>query len=155
MTGHRRARTCRLDMVPPPGEAGRVVVERERRVAGDVLLRKGHIERDCLRSVSIPAVGLDSCSNCSKCRQKYRNVFRGRKCGDRTDCQQNNRTRTCTESVSVTGSDRTSAYIMASGPIRVDRLPARISSSNLRISSEHPSRHHYFTSPTYLTLVQY
>ena len=40
-------------MVPPPGEAGRVVVESDRRVAGEVLLRKGHIERDCLSSVSM------------------------------------------------------------------------------------------------------
>lgn len=41
-------------MVPPPGETWRVVVdERERRVAGDVLLRKGHIERDCLSKASI------------------------------------------------------------------------------------------------------
>ena len=30
-----------------------VVVERDRRVAGDVLLRKGHMERDCLRRASI------------------------------------------------------------------------------------------------------
>ena len=28
-------------------------MERDRRVAGDVLLRKGHIERDCLRRDSI------------------------------------------------------------------------------------------------------
>ena len=40
-------------MVPPPGETWRVVVERDRRVAGEVLLRKGHMERDCLSRVSI------------------------------------------------------------------------------------------------------
>ena len=40
-------------MVPPPGETCRVVVERERRVAGEVLLRNGHMERDCLRRDSI------------------------------------------------------------------------------------------------------
>jgi len=39
--------------VPPPGETCRVDVERERSVAGEVLLRKGHIERDCLRRASI------------------------------------------------------------------------------------------------------
>lgn len=42
-------------MVPPHDEVGRVEVERERRVAGEVLLRKGHIERDCRSSVSILA----------------------------------------------------------------------------------------------------
>lgn len=30
-----------------------VVVERDRRVAGDVLLRKGHMERDCLSRASM------------------------------------------------------------------------------------------------------
>ena len=30
-----------------------MAVERDRRVAGDVLLRKGHMERDCLRRASI------------------------------------------------------------------------------------------------------
>lgn len=43
-------------MVPPPGETWRVVVERDRRVAGDVLLRKGHMERDCLRRASIVTI---------------------------------------------------------------------------------------------------
>ena len=57
MTGHLRPKTCRLEIVPPPGEAWRVEVERERRVAGEVLLRKGHIERDCLRRASIVIIG--------------------------------------------------------------------------------------------------
>ena len=39
--------------MPPPGETWRVEVERDRRVAGDVLLRKGHMERDCLNRASI------------------------------------------------------------------------------------------------------
>ena len=57
MTGQRRARTWRLDMVPPPGETWRVVVvERDRSVAGDVLLRNGHMERDCLRRDSIEVI---------------------------------------------------------------------------------------------------
>lgn len=42
-------------MLPPPLEAERVEVERERRVAGEVLLRKGHIERDCRRRDSMIA----------------------------------------------------------------------------------------------------
>lgn len=41
--------------MPPPPEAGRVDVDNVRRVAGEVLLRKGHIERDCLRRVSMIA----------------------------------------------------------------------------------------------------
>ena len=53
ITGHRRPKTWRLEIVPPPGETWRVEVERERSVAGEVLLRNGHMERDCLRSVSI------------------------------------------------------------------------------------------------------
>jgi len=40
MTGQRRAMVCRLLIVPPPGE-GRVAVERERKVLGEVFLRKG------------------------------------------------------------------------------------------------------------------
>lgn len=54
MTGQRRPRTCRLDMVPPPGLVlGRVAVERVRRVVGDVRLRKGHIVRDCCKRASM------------------------------------------------------------------------------------------------------
>jgi hypothetical protein len=37
---------CRLDMLPPPGEALRVLVERERRVAGEVFFKKGHMDFD-------------------------------------------------------------------------------------------------------------
>jgi len=33
-------------MLPPHGEVGRAVVERERRVAGDVFFKKGHIAFD-------------------------------------------------------------------------------------------------------------
>lgn len=54
MTGQRRPRTCRLDIVPPPGLVlGRVAVERVRRVVGDVRLRKGHIVRDCCKRASM------------------------------------------------------------------------------------------------------
>ena len=56
ITGHLRPKTCRLEITPPPGETFRVAVERERRVAGEVLLRNGHIERDCLRSASIVSI---------------------------------------------------------------------------------------------------
>ncbi len=35
-------------------------MDRDRRVAGDVLLRKGHIERDCLRRDSIVMIGIES-----------------------------------------------------------------------------------------------
>jgi hypothetical protein len=37
---------CRLDMLPPPGEAWRVEVESERRVAGEVFFKKGHMDFD-------------------------------------------------------------------------------------------------------------
>lgn len=45
--------TCRLDIIPPPGETSRVVVERERRVWGEADFKKGHIERYCLRKASM------------------------------------------------------------------------------------------------------
>lgn len=53
MTGHRRAMTCRLEIVPPPGEMERVAVERDLRVLVGVELRKGHMDRDCLNRASI------------------------------------------------------------------------------------------------------
>lgn len=53
MTGQRRAMVCRLDMLPPHGEALRVEVERERRVAGEVFLRNGHIDFDWRRTASM------------------------------------------------------------------------------------------------------
>ena len=43
-------------MVPPPGEAWRVVVDRVRKVAGEVFWRKGHIERDWRRRASMMAL---------------------------------------------------------------------------------------------------
>jgi hypothetical protein len=46
MTGQRRAMVCRLDMLPPPGEVWRVEVERDRRVAGEVFFKKGHMDFD-------------------------------------------------------------------------------------------------------------
>lgn len=53
ITGHRRASTCKLDMVPPPGLLdGRVApvvvvaVASERRAEGAVRLRNGHMARD-------------------------------------------------------------------------------------------------------------
>ena len=46
ITGQRRARTCRFDIVPPP-VLGRVAVDRVRSVAGAVRFRKGHMVRDC------------------------------------------------------------------------------------------------------------
>lgn len=54
MTGQRRAKTCRFDMLPPPGEAlWALVVESERRVAGDVFFKNGHMDRDWRRSDSM------------------------------------------------------------------------------------------------------
>ena len=56
ITGQRRAMTWRLDMVPPPGllpPALPVLVDSERRVAGDVRWRNGQSERDCWRRASI------------------------------------------------------------------------------------------------------
>lgn len=48
MTGQRRAMSCRLDMLPPPVEAlwAAVEVERDLRVAGEVLCRNGHMALD-------------------------------------------------------------------------------------------------------------
>jgi hypothetical protein len=46
---------CRLDMLPPPGEALRAVVERERRVAGDVFFKKGHMDFDWRSTASMIA----------------------------------------------------------------------------------------------------
>lgn len=53
--GHRRPRTCKLDMLPAPGETSwpAAVVERERRVAGEVLERNGHMVLDCRKSASM------------------------------------------------------------------------------------------------------
>jgi hypothetical protein len=49
--------TCKLEMVPPPGEEevllGRVAVDSERRVAAEVRLRNGQSERDCWRRASM------------------------------------------------------------------------------------------------------
>ena len=59
MTGHRRPKTCKLEIVPPPGEAcwTEVLVESERSVAGDVLFKKGHIARDWRRRASMMTDG--------------------------------------------------------------------------------------------------
>jgi hypothetical protein len=59
MMGQRRAMVCKLDMLPPPGEACRaeVEVERERSVAGEVFFRNGHIAFDW-RSTASMAGGL-------------------------------------------------------------------------------------------------
>jgi hypothetical protein len=46
--------SCKLEMVPPPGEVlGRVAVDSERRVAAEVRLRNGQSERDCWRRASM------------------------------------------------------------------------------------------------------
>lgn len=56
MTGQRWASSCRLDMVPPQGDAlGRADVESERRVAGEADLRNGHIALDWRRMLSMTA----------------------------------------------------------------------------------------------------
>jgi hypothetical protein len=60
MTGQRRAMVCRLDMLPPQGEAWRADVERARSVAGDVFFKKGHMAFDWRRTASMIAV-----SNCA------------------------------------------------------------------------------------------
>ena len=50
-------------MVPPP-VPGRVAVERVRRVAGAVRLRKGHIERDCWSMASMVKIELNQNNVC-------------------------------------------------------------------------------------------
>lgn len=59
MTGQRRAMSCRLDMAPPPGAVcwTLALVERERRVAVEVLFRKGHMCFDWRRRDSMVAEG--------------------------------------------------------------------------------------------------
>jgi hypothetical protein len=44
---------CRLDMLPPPGEAWRVEVERERSVAGEVFFKNGHMDFDWRSTASM------------------------------------------------------------------------------------------------------
>lgn len=58
MTGQRRAIVCKFDMLPPPGEACQraLEVDNDRRVAGEVLFKKGHIALDCRRTASMVAV---------------------------------------------------------------------------------------------------
>ena len=55
MMGQRLASTCRFDILPAPGETwcSVAVVESERSVAGDVLERNGHMERDWRRMDSM------------------------------------------------------------------------------------------------------
>lgn len=59
MTGQRRAMICRLLMAPPPGAVcwTLVLVDMERRVAGEVLFKKGHIALDWRRRASMVKVG--------------------------------------------------------------------------------------------------
>lgn len=59
MTGQRRAIVCKFDMLPPPGEACHLAVEvdSDRRVAGEVFFKKGHMALDCRRTESMIAVG--------------------------------------------------------------------------------------------------
>lgn len=61
MTGHRRAMTCKLEMVPPPGEIERVAVERDLRVLVGVEFRNGHMDRDCLNKASIFSMNQRRC----------------------------------------------------------------------------------------------
>jgi hypothetical protein len=60
MMGQRLASTCRLDMLPAPGDTwcAVAVVESERSVAGDVLERNGHMDRDWRRIDSMTARGV-------------------------------------------------------------------------------------------------
>jgi hypothetical protein len=44
---------CRLDMLPPPGEAWRVEVERERSMAGEVFFKNGHMDFDWRSTASM------------------------------------------------------------------------------------------------------
>lgn len=53
--------TWRLEIIPPPGEIGRVAVESDRRVLVGVELRKGHMDRECLNNASIVQSINDSC----------------------------------------------------------------------------------------------
>lgn len=56
ITGHRRVSDWRLLMEPPPGEAWRTaVVDRVRKVEGEVFFMKGHMLRDWRRRASIAA----------------------------------------------------------------------------------------------------
>lgn len=55
MTGHRRAASCRLDIMPPPDAVPwtLLLVDSERRVAGLVVCRNGHMDRDWRRRASM------------------------------------------------------------------------------------------------------
>jgi hypothetical protein len=56
ITGHRRAKTCNFEIVPPHGEAcGRVAVDRARSVAGDARFKKGQTPLDWRKTASITA----------------------------------------------------------------------------------------------------
>jgi hypothetical protein len=59
MMGQRRAMVCRLDMLPPPGEAWRVEVERERSVAGEVFFKNGHMDFDWRSTASMAGRRVD------------------------------------------------------------------------------------------------
>jgi hypothetical protein len=60
MIGQRRPRTWRFDMLPAPGETSwpAAVVERERRVAGDVFERNGHMDLDWRKRASMLVNGV-------------------------------------------------------------------------------------------------
>ena len=72
---------CKLDMLPPPGEAWRAgeEVERERRVAGDVFFKNGHIAFDWRRTASMVAVveiDLEMRIDCGVVREKMSSFVR-------------------------------------------------------------------------------
>jgi hypothetical protein len=83
MMGQRRARTWRLDMLPAPGETWWpvAVVESERKVAGEVLWRNGHMDRDWCSRASM--VANSSCGTSARKRGgRWARYGRGR-CGER------------------------------------------------------------------------
>ena len=71
MTGHRRAMNWRLVIVPPPGDCW-VVVERERRVAGQVFFKNGHRPLDWRRSASMMLAYMEDASELGDCSYRGR-----------------------------------------------------------------------------------
>ncbi len=78
MTGHRRAMNCRLVMVPPPGDCW-VVVERERRVAGQVFFKKGHMPLDWRSKASMSSGRMEFASRLGEWCKEGRGSERGQR----------------------------------------------------------------------------
>ena len=55
--------------MPPDGEAWRVLVDKARKVVGEVLFKNGHIERDWVNSASMMVLDNESQGQCNFVRQ--------------------------------------------------------------------------------------